>query len=77
MIEDPLLQWLGRLPEAEPDPVRAASVRARARAQLARRPRPRPRPRDLRRMWAPLIAGLGGVYFAETIRQSLRLSGIL
>jgi hypothetical protein len=76
-LTDPLFRMLANLPEAEPDPVRAARVRTRCHGVLARR-RPRsPRPGGALRVWEAVVAGLGGVYLTETIRQMLRLYGIV
>ena len=77
-MTEPLLRRLATLPSAEPDPVRAARVRAKCHAALARR---RPR-RSARRhhaafVWEPLVAGLGGLYLTETIRQVLHAYGVL
>jgi hypothetical protein len=76
-MTEPLLRKLATLPSAEPDPVRAARVRAKCHAALARR-----RPRSARRhhaafVWEPLVAGLGGLYLTETIRQVLHAYGVL
>ena len=77
-MTDPVLRMLASLPEAEPDAARAARVRARCHARLARgRPSaaaPRTRGRRIR---DGLLAGLGGVYFVETVRQTLFFFGIV
>ena len=75
-MSDPLSRILAGLPSAEPDPVRADRVRARCRATLARR-QPHPQPRRVTGFWAPLVAGLAGVYLTEVIRQALHLYGVL
>ena len=76
-MSDPLSRILAGLPSAEPDPARADRVRARCRATLTRLQPHRPQPRRVTRFWAPLVAGLGGVYLTEVIRQALHLYGIL
>jgi hypothetical protein len=77
-MTDPLLRKLAILPSAEPDPVRAARVRAKCHAALARRrPRPSTRRRHAAFVWEPLVAGLGGLYLTETIRQVLHAYGVL
>jgi hypothetical protein len=78
MTNEPLLQLMADLPQADSDPARAARVRARCQAVLARRARQRPSlASNLNRFWTPVIASLAGVYLAETIHQALRFSGIL
>ena len=77
-MTDPLLRLLERLPEADPDPVRAARVRVRCHAALARGRKHEAR----RRNRAPLVvetllAVLGAAYVLETARQALILLGIV
>jgi len=77
-LTDPLFRMLASLPEAEPDRARAARVRTRCHAAIARgRPRRSPRPGGALRFWEAVVAGLGGVYLTETIRQVLHLYGIV
>jgi hypothetical protein len=77
-MTDPLFRMLANLPEAEPDRARAARVRTRCHAALARhRPSRSPRPNGALRFSEALLAGLGSVYLAETIRQVLRLYGMV
>jgi len=76
-MTDPLSQLLADLPHAEPDLGRSDRVRSRCRDILARQ-----RPRSVKRrsvhpIWEPLVAGLGGLYLAEVIREALQLSGLL
>jgi len=71
-MTDPLFRMLAALPPAEPEPARADRVRARCRAILARQT-PHRRKRNMTPFWAPLLAGLGGVYLGEAIRQALHL----
>jgi len=78
-MTDRLLQMLGDLPSAEPDPLRGARVRARCRSRLERRQqstRETSRP-GAARLWQPLVAGLSGIYLVEVIREALRVYGIL
>ena len=77
-MTDPLLRMLADLPQAEPDRARAARVRTRCHAALARHRPPRAHgPNGALRPSEALVAALGGVYLAETIRQVLRLYGIV
>jgi hypothetical protein len=77
-MTDPLLQMLADLPQAEPDRARADRVRLACHAALARRRRRRsPRPGGAARLWEPLVAGLGGIYLTEAVRQALLLYGVL
>lgn len=77
-MSDRLLDRLAALPSATPSPSRTRQLRARCHRALARgRPRePRPR-RGALRYWPHVVAGLGGLYFAETIRQVLAVWGLL
>jgi hypothetical protein len=77
-MTDPLLRMLASLPQAEPDRGRAARVRTRCHIALARGRRPRaPRRSAGRRLRGTLLAGLGGLYLMETVRQALLLSGLV
>jgi hypothetical protein len=79
-VTDPLLRKLAGLPVAEPDRARAARVRTRCQAHLARTSRQVHRPTQrgrAGRIWPPVVAGLGGLYLAEVIRQALQLYGVL
>lgn len=78
-MTDPLIRKLAALPAAGPDPARAARVRARCHARLARTSRRvrRPTRQTPGRFWAPLAAGLGGLYLVEAIRQALQVYGVL
>jgi hypothetical protein len=77
-MTDPLLRMLADLPSAQPDPERSARLRARCLSRLERRRRSRrERPRGSGGYWQPLVAGLGGVYLTEVIRQALRFYAIL
>jgi hypothetical protein len=76
-MTDPLLRLLAHLPQAEPDRARAARVRMRCHAALVRGQQSRaPRLRG-RRFRATLLAGLGGVYLIETVRQALLVLGMV
>jgi hypothetical protein len=77
-MNDPLLERLAALPSATPRPVRARRVRARCHRALGRRrPRPVNRWRRATQYWPHVVAGLAGIYFAETVRQVLGVWGIL
>lgn len=77
-MTDPSLRLLANLPEAEPDPRRAARVRARCHAVLARGRQSRAsRSHRAPRLTRTLLAGLGGLYLMETFRQALLLMGIV
>ncbi|HXW05068.1 MAG TPA: hypothetical protein VD833_07545 [Vicinamibacterales bacterium] len=76
-MTDPLLRMLSSLPDAAPDPVRAARVRQRCHSALAPQ-RPRGRRRlDGWRLRALLLAGLGGLYLMEAVRQAILSSGLV
>jgi len=77
-VTDPLFRMLTALPQAEPDPVRAARVRTACHATLARRRMRRSaQPSGAARIWELLVAGLGGIYLTETFRLALRAYGVL
>lgn len=75
-MSDPLLRMLAGLAQAEPDRARAARIRARCHTALARSRRYRsPRPDGALRVSEAVVAGLGGGYLAETIRQLFQMYG--
>lgn len=77
-MTDPLLRMLANLPQAEPDRARAARVRMQCHAALARGRQPGAARRSGGpRLSETLLAGLGGVYLMETVRQALLLFGIV
>ncbi len=77
-MTDSLLRTLATLPSAQPDAARAVRVRAKCHAALERgRPRPATKRRYAAFAWEPLVAGLGGLYLTETIRQVLHAYGVL
>lgn len=76
-MTDSSFQLLADLPHATPDPRRSDRVRSRCHNVLARHRRRSDERRTVHRMWEPLVAGLGGLYFAEVIREALQLSGLL
>lgn len=76
-MTDPV-HLLGTLPTATPGRVRADRVRARCHAELARTRTPQPFRRDhIAGAWEPLLACVGMLYLAESIRLALRLAGVL
>jgi hypothetical protein len=77
-MTDSVSELLADLPLARPDSRRVDRVRSRCHAALARQ-RPRrsaERPRA-RRLWEPVVAGLGGLYLVVIILYALGLSGAL
>ncbi len=77
MTDDPLLQLIARLPQAESDTARAERVRVRCRTALVReRQRAEARATSASGLW-PAVAILGCAYATEAIRQALRLYGLL
>lgn len=75
-MTDRLFRMLAELPEAAPDPGRAARVRSRCHAALARSRRTRRGPHGLRATDA-LLASLAAAYLIETVRQALHVIGIV
>ena len=87
-MNDPLLHLLDGLPPGHLDAGRADRMRVRCHAALAARRHPMPQgDRDTlesvndrtgpTRFWTPTLAGLGGLYLAETLRQVLDAYGLL
>jgi hypothetical protein len=76
-MTDQWSQLLADLPGAKPDDARADRIRSRCHAVLARRRRPRLGALARRRVWEPVVAGLGGVYLAAIIVFALGLYGVL
>jgi hypothetical protein len=71
-MNDLLIERLARLASAAPSESQAWQVRARCHRALARRRRREAKPwRRATRYWPHLVAGLGGLYFAETVRRML------
>ena len=75
-MTDRLFRMLAELPQAVPDPARAARVKSRCHAALARSRRTRRRPQGLRATDA-LLASLAAAYLIETARQTLHVFGIV
>ena len=72
-MTDPLFRLLADLPNAAPDPDRAARVRSRCHAVLARGRRSH---RKSVRLTDALLAGLGAAYLIEAVRLAWFFSGI-
>lgn len=68
---EPLTHLLARLPDAEPDPRRAARVQARCRTVLTRRTA-RAASRPSRRIESPCVASLCLAYLVTVIHQALQ-----
>ena len=71
MNDDRLLSVIASLPKAESDAARTARLRAKCSAILNAGRQAREQPRQPSPLW-PLMAGLGGLYAAEVIYQTLR-----
>ena len=69
--DEPLTRLLRRLPQAGPDPARAARVQARCHKVLARRAKPsvtvHPRPLE-----SALFAALGVAYLLSVLQYALQ-----
>ena len=74
-MSDVLSRALDDLPHADPDPRRTARVRSRCHAVLARHAGRSAARRPARRLWEPFVVGLGGVYVAVILAQTLLLYG--
>ena len=75
-MTDPLLRHLHDLPPARLDPSRADRIRARCHAALAHRPRHDSTWADAADIWAPVAAGVGGIYLTAVLRQALLAYGL-
>ena len=75
-MTDPLLRLLHNLPQATLDPSRADRIRARCHAALAQRPRRDSIWADAADLWAPVAAGVGGIYITAVLRQALVAYGL-
>jgi hypothetical protein len=73
-MTDPLFRLLADLPQAAPDPDRAARIRSRCHAVLARGRRS-PRRKSVQ-LTDAFLAGLGAAYLIEAARLALLFSGI-
>lgn len=75
-MTDPLLRHLHGLPQATLDSSRADRIRARCHAALADRPRHDSIWADAADIWAPVAAGIGGIYVTAVLRQALQAYGL-
>jgi hypothetical protein len=76
-MTDRLLQLVANLPHAELSRTRADRIRSRCHEMLGRRHRRTATRRPGRRIWEPLVAGLGGLYLAAAIVLALEIYGVL
>jgi len=76
-MTESLSELLADLPPVAPDGARSDRRRSRCHAVLARHRSRHVERRVVCRLWEPLVAGLGGLYFVEVIREALQLSGLL
>jgi hypothetical protein len=75
-MTDPLLRLLRNLPQTTLDPSRADRIRARCHAALAHRPQRVSVWGDAADIWAPMAAGVGGIYLTAVLRQVLAVYGL-
>jgi hypothetical protein len=75
-MTDPSLRLLRGLPQATLDPSRADRIRARCHAALAHRPRRDSIWANATDIWAPVAAGVGGIYLTAVLRQALTAYGL-
>ena len=76
-MTDRLSQLLTELRSAEPSSARADRIQSRCHDLLARRRQPALLSRAHRRVWEPIVAGLGGVYLLANIVFALHMYGVL
>jgi hypothetical protein len=76
-MTDRLSQLVGHLPHAEPRRARADRIRSRCHEVLERRHRQAAASRPVRRIWEPVVAGLGGLYLLAAIVLALEMYGVL
>jgi hypothetical protein len=76
-MTDPTSRLLADLPPAEPHHARSERVRSRCHAVLAAHRSRAVTRRTARRLWEPLVAGLGGMYVAGVMLEALRVYGVL
>jgi hypothetical protein len=74
-MTESLSELFADLSQAAPDDARSDRRRSRCHAVLARHRFRHVERRAVRRLWEPLVAGLGGLYVVAVIREALRLSG--
>ena len=72
-MNESLSRLLADLPQAEPEHARASRLRTRCHTILGARAAS---PRPVRRLWEPLVVGMGGLYFAGVIRDALHVYGM-
>lgn len=76
-MTDSMFRLLGDLPQAVPDQARSNRVRSRCHTVLAKHRSRAAERRTARRVWEPLVVGLGGLYFAGVLRQALQVYDVL
>ena len=76
-MTDRLSQLVANLPHAEPSRARADRIRSRCHEVLGRRRHGAATSRPVRRVWEPVVAGLGGLYLAAAIVLALEMYGVL
>lgn len=74
-MNDALSRVLGELSQAESDRARSDRLRSRCHAMLAKQ-RPRTAAgRSGRRLWEPVVVGMGCLYLAGIVREALQVYG--
>jgi len=76
-MTDPLWRLMAELPETEPRSARSERIRTRCRDILRSQVRQPLRRNMTLDLWSAGLVLLGGVYVTETIREVLRLYGLL
>jgi hypothetical protein len=74
-MTDSVSELLADLPPAAPDDARSDRRRSSCHAVLARHRSRHVDRRAVRRLWEPLVAGLGGLYVVAVILEALQVSG--
>ena len=74
-MKESLSQLLGELPHAESDQARSDRLRSRCHTVLGNHRARAVARRPVRRLWEPVVIGMGCLYFAGVIREALMVYG--
>lgn len=74
-MNDALSRVLGDLPQAQSDQARSDRLRSCCRTVLATHRARAAARRRVRRLWEPVVVGMGCLYFVGVIREALRVYG--
>jgi hypothetical protein len=72
-MNESLYRSLAELPQAESEQARSDRLRARCHTMLAKQRARAAAPRTVRRLWEPVVVGMGCLYVAGVIREAMQV----